>query len=158
MDIQCSENVLLLGAGFTKNFGGLLANEMWAEIFNHEKIQGQPRLRTLMLNDFDYESVFYSVLEGFRDEEGLIGNQNEPIVFKEEEIDAMREAITSAYMYIDEILREHVKNPLPIELDFFNELICRIGSQHIIKKKKISDSGKTTFSYQYRGQKFHFYT
>lgn len=32
-----AENILLLGAGFTKNFGGLLASEMWAEIFNNEK-------------------------------------------------------------------------------------------------------------------------
>jgi hypothetical protein len=36
MNIQSSENILLTGAGFTKNFGGLLASEMWAEIFNHE--------------------------------------------------------------------------------------------------------------------------
>ena len=46
MDMQCSEDILLLGAGFTKNCGGLLANEMWTEIFNHEKIQDNSRLRT----------------------------------------------------------------------------------------------------------------
>lgn len=58
-----TENILLLGAGFTKNFGGLLANEMWAHIFNHEKVQAQSRIKELMLNDFDYESIYYAVLE-----------------------------------------------------------------------------------------------
>jgi len=42
LDIQSTEHMLLLGAGFTKNFVGLLAKEMWTEIFNHKEIQAQP--------------------------------------------------------------------------------------------------------------------
>lgn len=125
-----AEDILLLGAGFTKNFGGLLASEMWAEIFNHEKIQSQPKIKKLMLNDFDYECVYYSVLEGFKDKEGLFGEKGECVKFKDEEKDAIRKATTSAYKYIDEILREHVINhPHPVELNYFNDLIYQIGSQ-----------------------------
>ncbi|KAF5421924.1 MAG: hypothetical protein C5S44_05655 [Candidatus Methanocomedens sp.] len=45
MNIQSSKHVLLTGAGFTKNFGTPLASEMWAEIFNHKKIQAQPKIK-----------------------------------------------------------------------------------------------------------------
>ena len=76
-----TEHVLLLGAGFTKNFGGLLAEEMWARIFRHEEIQAQLRIKKLMLNNFDYEEVYYLVLEGLTDNEGLFS----PIKFTDEE-------------------------------------------------------------------------
>ncbi|MCO5382417.1 MAG: hypothetical protein NHB15_10310 [Methanosarcina barkeri] len=76
-----AENILLLGAGFTKNFGGLLASEMWAEIFNNENIQTQPRIKKLMQNNFDYESIYYSVLEGIKDGKGLFL----PVEFNDDE-------------------------------------------------------------------------
>jgi hypothetical protein len=34
---DCSEIVLFTGAGFTKNFGGFLAKEMWSKIFNNPR-------------------------------------------------------------------------------------------------------------------------
>ena len=39
MAMQIREPVLLTGAGFTRNFGGFLANQMWDKIFNHEQVQ-----------------------------------------------------------------------------------------------------------------------
>jgi hypothetical protein len=130
MSLQYSENILLLGAGFTKNFGGLLANEMWAEIFSHKAIQNQPRIKKLMLNDFDYEYIYYSVLDNFKDENGLFGEENEIIVFDDDEKKAIQEATSSAYLYIDEILIEYIKNhPYPTELSHFKDLIEQIGSQ-----------------------------
>ena len=51
MNIQSSKHVLLTGAGFTKNFGTPLASEMWAEIFNHKKIQAHPKIKKLMLDE-----------------------------------------------------------------------------------------------------------
>lgn len=50
MNIQSTKHILLLGAGFSKNFGAPLAGEMWYLLFNHKKIQAQPRIRELMLN------------------------------------------------------------------------------------------------------------
>ncbi|AKB53936.1 MULTISPECIES: SIR2 family protein [Methanosarcina] len=106
-----AENILLLGAGFTKNFGGLLASEMWAEIFNNEKIQAQPRIKKLMLNNFDYESVYYSVLEGLEDKESLLPT----LKFKRKEKDAIQEATKAAYDTIDETLLRRLRKYPEIE-------------------------------------------
>lgn len=108
MHIKSAENVLLLGAGFTKNFGGLLADEMWAEIFNHEKIQAQSKIKKLMLNDFNYESIYYSILEGFTDKNGLFGEKGKCVKFTNEEKYAIKVATKSAYSYIDKILMWHL--------------------------------------------------
>jgi len=111
MNIQSSENILLTGAGFTKNFGGLLASEMWAEIFNHEKIQAQPKIKELMSDDFDYESIYDSIMEGS---------------YTDKEKEAIGDAVESAYEYIDSILRQLIiSHPNPIELYIVNELISR---------------------------------
>lgn len=98
-----AENILLLGAGFTKNFGGLLASEMWAEIFNNEEIQSKPKIKNLMLNDFDYESIYYSVLEGIKDAKGLFS----PIEFTNDEKYAVKVATRAAYDRIDKMLIEN---------------------------------------------------
>ena len=90
-----TDNILLLGAGFTKNFGGLLADEMWAHIFNNEKVQAQPRIRELMLNDFDYESIYYSILE-------------DPL-FSDNDKKAIKEATKLAYDNIDKIIIEYTE-------------------------------------------------
>ena len=45
-------------AHLSKFFGAPLAIEMWATIFNHKIIQAQPRIKELMMDDFDYESIY----------------------------------------------------------------------------------------------------
>lgn len=109
-EYELAEYVLLLGAGFTKNFGGLLAEEMWTHIFNHGEIQAQPRIKKLMLNNFDYEDIYYSVLENLKDKESLFL----PIEFTDEEKKAIKNATKYAYEYIDEIIRNqsNLFNPL----------------------------------------------
>jgi hypothetical protein len=62
--MQIAETVLLTGAGFTRNFGGFLANEMWDRIFNHEQMQQHPSLVNLLKNNFDFESVYNEVMDG----------------------------------------------------------------------------------------------
>lgn len=120
MNIQSNENILLTGAGFTKNFGGLLTSEMWAEIFNHEKIQAQPKIKRLMLddNDFDYESIYYSIIDQpFSDEE-----------FSDDERGAIKDAVKFAYEYIDSILIDIIKDhPYPTELENVTDFIYRFG-------------------------------
>jgi hypothetical protein len=78
-----TNKVLLTGAGFTHNFGAPLAKDMWCNIFNHQEIQRENRIRELMLTDHDYESVYDSVLSGdFTDSEkraillGVINSYN----------------------------------------------------------------------------------
>jgi hypothetical protein len=54
--------ILLTGAGFTKDFGGFLADEMWSLIYNHKWIQERPHIQRMMVDsDFDYESVYHEV-------------------------------------------------------------------------------------------------
>lgn len=108
LNIKSDENILLLGAGFSKNFGAPLANEMWYLIFNHKKIQAQPRIRELMLNNFDYELIYDAVLEGFVDNEGVLGKKCLPIEFRSDEKEAMMEATNFAYKHIDDVFMQYV--------------------------------------------------
>ena len=48
---QISKNILLTGAGFTKNFGGFVATEMWEKIFNCSEVQDSPVLIDILRND-----------------------------------------------------------------------------------------------------------
>lgn len=111
-----TEKILITGAGFTHNFGAPLAKEMWAEIFNHEKVQGEPKIRELMLNDFDYESIYYSIIEGD---------------YEHREKDAINIAVSDAYKNIDEIVRNFSflsDAPYPVNLHMvqkFINLFCR---------------------------------
>ncbi|MCC4768379.1 hypothetical protein FXW07_17690 [Methanosarcina sp. DH1] len=106
---KIDERILLLGAGFSKNFGAPLANEMWYLIFNHKEIQSKPRIREFMLNNFDYEDVYNSVLEGFEDKTGLFGEKYSFIEFKDDEKDAIREATNFAYGYIDHVFSQFME-------------------------------------------------
>lgn len=62
MAIETNRQILLTGAGFTKNFGGFLASEMWAQIFNSHHIRPHKELGKILRHDFDYESVYNRVL------------------------------------------------------------------------------------------------
>jgi hypothetical protein len=64
MTKQIREPVLLTGAGFTRNFGGFLVNQMWDKILNHEQVQSHPSLVNLLKDNFDFESVYNEVMDG----------------------------------------------------------------------------------------------
>lgn len=61
MKINFKKNILFTGAGFTANFGGFLASQMWQEIFNHPGIDSLPGIKERMRTNFDFED-FYSEL------------------------------------------------------------------------------------------------
>lgn len=90
-------NIILTGAGFTKNFGGFLADEMWAVIFNHPRIKEQSKVRNLMLDDFDYESIYHKVLR--EPVEGLYG---------EDDKTAIKTAISWAYKQLDKKILDSI--------------------------------------------------
>lgn len=112
MKIQSSEHILLTGAGFTKNFGTLLASEMWSIIFNHKNVQADTFTKSLMLNNFDYESVY-----------NIIMTQTSLMPINKE---AFNDAMKFAYDYIDEVLRKHnINHPYPEEVYNVNDMIHR---------------------------------
>ncbi|MBE0460683.1 MAG: hypothetical protein IBX60_03505 [Candidatus Aminicenantes bacterium] len=59
-----TEKILFTGAGFTHNFGAPLAREMGYLIFNNLKVQAEPRIKSLLLRNIDFESAYYSIIEG----------------------------------------------------------------------------------------------
>jgi hypothetical protein len=58
-----ANTVLLTGAGFTKNFGGYLASELWAILLNDREIQIDEQLRQLLVGDphLNFEAVYHKV-------------------------------------------------------------------------------------------------
>jgi hypothetical protein len=114
-----NKNVMLLtGAGFTNNFGGFLAREMWSKIFNNPLIQAQPTLRKLLQEDFDFESVYFNVLSGGR--------------FSPEEKEALKNAIEKAYKDLDDTVKGWVfngGNPTALNTYGLGELLAFISER-----------------------------
>lgn len=97
MESFSSKNLILLtGAGFTKNFGGFLAKEMWGKIFNNPKTQQSQRLRALLHGNYDFESVYATVMHGTE--------------YSDEEKSILRAVIEKVYKDLDEIVRHWVFN------------------------------------------------
>lgn len=104
------QNILLTGAGFTKNFGGLLAKEMWSKIFNNPRLHLQ--LKSLLLNDFDYESIYHKVITGG---------------YSQDEKDSINDVMFEAYKVLDDICREWTfRNdaPYPVNIYGVNKFIA----------------------------------
>ena len=83
-------NILFTGAGFTRNFGGYLADEMWAIIFNHPQIKKRSVVRKLMLDDFNYESIYHKVL-----------SEQSKELYGEDDKNAITTAVSDAYKSLD---------------------------------------------------------
>lgn len=118
MTSNFAKKILFTGAGFTKNFGGLLASEMWSKIFNHPQIHSHPKLRELLLNDYDYESIYYKVLSGDS---------------RSQEKDALTEAILETYETLDRIVRDWTFTsgaPYPVNIYGVNNLIERFAGRN----------------------------
>lgn len=118
MDPKPRNTILLTGAGFTHNFGGFLAREMWSKIFNHPAVQGNPEIRELLLRDFDFESVYSSVLIG-------AGYNNEA---KE----ALRQAVEHAYKDLDKTVKNWVfndSNPTALNIYGWGDLLSSLSQR-----------------------------
>lgn len=95
-DLSISKKVLLTGAGFTKDFGGFLATEMWDFIFNNPSLDNHPRIKNIPRHDFSYESVYHEVIENPK--------------YDGDEKDTIKEAVKSAYDRLDESIRSYHNN------------------------------------------------
>lgn len=114
MPHEFNQHILLTGAGFTKNFGGLLAKEMWSKIFNNTLIQQTARVKQILLNDYDYESVYYSITNGD---------------YTRQEKEAVSQAILNAYHILDDIVRKWTLSgsPYPVNIYGVNKFIDRFS-------------------------------
>lgn len=96
MALTFKKTVLLTGAGFTANFGGLLAREMWSKILNNTKMERLPAIKVLLRNDFDFESVYAQVRR-----DGGITAEDKAL---------FQEVILDSYISMDEGLRRYVSS------------------------------------------------
>jgi len=108
MSIEIQKPVLLTGAGFTKDIGGYLAQEMWAQLLNSPAIARYPYLTRILKNDpnFDYESIYDKV---------IYGHETEDV-----EREAFSFALFSVYQVLDDRIRGLEGNRSPgggIDLD-----------------------------------------
>ncbi len=52
-----SKRTILTGAGWTRNWGGRLAAELWEDLIGHRAIQDNARLRDLLLAELSFETA-----------------------------------------------------------------------------------------------------
>lgn len=103
IDVPVSETVLLTGSGFTKNYCGLLAREMWEEINNYIEITDEKRLKLLIKNksDFDYEKIFEEVMKGDKYSKEEKDTINECLLVSYKSME--QRIITNGYLYGPEV-------------------------------------------------------
>lgn len=75
--MESRKKVLLLGAGFTANFGAPVASQVWNDLFNYPALQRNFRLRSVLKSHYeksDFEGYFSEVVHnvGFTNEEKKI--------------------------------------------------------------------------------------
>lgn len=110
--------MLLTGAGFTHNFGGFLAREMWSKIFNNPLVQANNDLRNLLLKDFDFESIYFSVLSGSQ--------------YNEQSKMALKDVVEKAYKDLDDTINGWVfnsDNPTALNVYGLGELLSFISTR-----------------------------
>jgi hypothetical protein len=113
MAIEILKPVLLTGAGFTKDAGGYLAQEMWSQIFNAPEVSSSSKLSQLMKVDFDYESVYDKV------------NRDE---FTKPEQKAFSTSLFSSYHALDERIRSLDGHP-GIDLDKLHDFLLQFSGE-----------------------------
>jgi SIR2-like domain len=64
IDGSFPKRVLLVGAGFSRNWGGLLANEVAGRIMAHPAVRARPRLGPLILHEPTFEDALEKSREG----------------------------------------------------------------------------------------------
>jgi hypothetical protein len=114
-DVEVQENILLAGAGFTRDFGGFLAEEMWTLIYNHPEVRACPKIASRMRNDFNYESVYHEILTGKE--------------YGETERKAIQAAVSDAYMTLDEETRDSGEKSRPASLSGVQKMLSLFEGQ-----------------------------
>jgi len=109
---QTKDLILLTGAGFTKNFGGFLADEMWSHIFNNPLVQGSVLLRSELQDNFDFELVYSNIIDN-------------PRINDEEKV-KIKKAVFDAYAKLDNATKGWVFNdssPYPVNVYGLGKLL-----------------------------------
>lgn len=95
--METADRILLTGAGFTHNFGAPLAADVWSLVLGNPAVDGMSRVRKLLLRNFDFESVYHTVLSTSD--------------YLAEEKEAIRDAVSDAYKSLDDGLKSWNSTP-----------------------------------------------
>jgi SIR2-like domain len=88
------KRMLLLGAGFSKNWGGRLAKEVWADVFTSKAVQVRERVRQALLKERSFEAVMEDVLTGK--------------TYDSEDRKAIIDAVTGTFRRMDELYSQNM--------------------------------------------------
>ncbi|MFN7097931.1 MAG: hypothetical protein ACK4PR_10325, partial [Gammaproteobacteria bacterium] len=91
------KRTLLLGAGFTANFGAPLAKDIWLSLFNNRLIQNNFKLKNLLaqhMEDYDFESFYHNVISS---------NEIESFIKKQ-----LTDEIEFIFKHMDEFLYSYI--------------------------------------------------
>jgi hypothetical protein len=126
MEMNDGSHILLTGAGFTKNFGGPLAKELWSIIFSNPALDAAPVVRDILRRDFDFESVYNAVMLGPM---LPVGATDTGARWRSQQ-QALRKAVNDAYDYIDEKVRGFVFRrdaPYPVNIYKVQDFLARFA-------------------------------
>jgi hypothetical protein len=126
MEVNCQDRILLTGAGFTKNFGGPLAKELWSIIFSNPILDGAPDVRDVLRRDFDFESAYNEVMRGAK----LVFDAEAESPTWESQQQALQTAVDEAYEFIDEKVRNfsfRKDAPYPVNIYMVQEFISKFA-------------------------------
>ncbi len=109
--------ILLTGAGFTANFGGFLAREMWSKIFNNPSLNAAGNIKLALHDNFDFEDMYSSVFDDRR-------------LYSQDELDIYENVVTEAYLSMNDYLiapenKEKNAKMSKNVLDFLNKFLTK---------------------------------
>lgn len=96
MTLKLSKKILFTGAGFTADFGGFLAIEMWSKIFNNKNLEKYPRIKKILRDNFDFEFVYWLITSD--------------ATYSTDEKNALRVAIVEAYLNMDSNIMNNLRH------------------------------------------------
>ena len=122
-NIKTRKHILLTGAGFTKNFGGFLADEMWSKLFNKVEIQNNSDIRNKLSDNYDYETVYQEILHDSKTEYETINTLNKVL----SDIYKMQDESYRRYIYDGSREKADINHMLPKFIHQFSEVLNEKG-------------------------------
>ncbi len=114
-----TSTILFTGAGFTYNFGGLLARTMWSEIHNRIQKYDVPNIVKVLKRNCDYEEIYNIILNGTS--------------FTEREKLAIIDAVYEAYESLDSIIRYYNTRDIKtttVDTSLLSKFILRFAGEN----------------------------
>lgn len=149
--INFKKTILLTGAGFTANFGGFLAKEMWARIFNNPALNNAGNVKLELKKDFDFESIYSTVFD-------------RRFAFPTHEIKILESVLNEVYLLLDQTIKQPQWESLGIHqadlnrfLEYFREnsgnetAVCFTLNQDLFLERHFGWQPLGTNAMRYKG-------